>query len=160
MANVTASKTTVGNSIAVNAGDIKVRELIIRAVDIVNAGTYATDDTVTFTIPVNAGEAVVAAGASLTEAFDGSGDQLNMTVGDGADADGYLASAALHTSQTEISTVYSTGDLLDGTTSYFKAYTADDTIDILLDGTAGAAIDLDDLTAGSVKVKIFYHDVT
>lgn len=159
MANITASKTTVGNSIAVNAGDFRVRELTIRAVDIVNAGDFATDDTVTFEIPINAGESVVAAGADLTEAFDGSGDQLNMTVGDGVDPDGFLAVAALHTTQTEISSVYNTGDLLDGTTSYFKHYPTGGTASILIDGSAGAAIDLDDLTAGSVKVKVFYHDV-
>lgn len=159
MANITATKTTVGNSIAINAGDFRVRELEIRAIDIANAGVFATDDTVTFNIPVNAGETVIAAGAVLTQAFNGSGDQLNMIVGDGVDPDGYLATAALHFTQTEISSVYSTGDLLDGTTSYFKHYIADDTIDILLDGSAGASIDLNDLTAGSVTVKIFYHDV-
>ena len=162
MANITATKTVVGNSIALNSGDIKVRPMEVRAIDIANAGTYATDDTVTFSIPVLAGEVVTDVSAKLVEAFDGSGDQLNMIAGD-ADPDGYLVSAALHESQTEIGIVWNTGALLnDGTTDNVvngKLYTADDSIDFLFDGSAGAAIDLGDLTTGVIELKVFYKDL-
>lgn len=168
MANVTASKTHVGNSIAVNAGDVRVRTLTVRAVDIVNAGTYATDDTATFQIPVLSGEVVTDVSAKLITAFDGSGDQLNLTAGDGTDPDGFLEAAALHTTQSEITApVWNTGDYFlgeAGTTdpenvTNGKLYSSDDTIDFLFDGTAGAAIDLDDLTAGEVLLKVFYKDL-
>ena len=167
MANVTSTETVVGNSISVNAGDFRVREKIITFSDIANAGTYATDDTYTFQVPIKAGEVVTAVSAKLITAFAGSGDQLNLTAGDGSDADGFLESAALHTSQTEISYVWNTGDYFlgeAGTTdpenvTNGKLYTSDDTVDFLFDGTAGASIDLDDLTAGELKIKVFYKDL-
>ncbi len=155
MANQAITKVAIQNCI--NASTDKVTELRIRYSDIVNGATFAVDDTASFSIPVLAGETVVAVSANLVTAFDdsGTGDQLNMLVGDGVDPDGYLATAALHVTQTEISTVFGTGDLLDGTTSDFKHYTADDTIDISLDGSAGAAIDFDLLTAGEVVIKVW-----
>ena len=167
MANITATKTTVGNSIAINSGDIKIRQMLVRAIDIANAGTYATDDTVTFHIPVLAGEVVTDVSAHLVTAFAGSGDQLNLIAGDGGDDNGYLETAALHVTQTEISYVWNTGDLFlgeAGTTdpenvTNGKLYLVDDTIDFKFDGTAGAAIDFDDLDAGEVLLKVFYKDL-
>ena len=167
MATITATKTTVGNSIAINAGDLKVRTLSVRAIDIANAGVYATDDLSLFQIPVLAGEVVTDVSAKLFTAFDGSGDQLNLIAGDGVDPNGYLETAALHVTQTEISYVWNTGDLFlgeAGTTdpenvTNGKLYLVDDTIDFLFDGTAGAAIDLDDLTAGEVLLKVIYKDL-
>ena len=153
MANIAISKTVITNGVY-SSTDV-VRELRIRSTDIVGAGTFAEDDTASFSIPILAGESVVAASAQLVTAFAGSGNQLNMVVGDGADADGYLATAAIHVDQTEIFTVFGTGDLVDGTTSNFKHYAAADTVDIVLDGTAGSAIDLNNLTAGEVVVTVW-----
>jgi hypothetical protein len=163
MATITSSKQVTGNRIAVNAGDVKVREVKVRAVDIVNAGTYATDDLFSISIPVFAGEVATDVSAKLITAFAGSGNQLNLIGGDGTDPDGFLVSAALHTSQTEISYVLNTGAYFnDGTTDDVvngKLYTSDDTIDFVFDGTAGTAIDLGDLTAGEVLLKVFYKDL-
>lgn len=167
MANITATKTTVGNSIAINSGDIKVRIMSVRAIDIANAGAYATDDTATFQIPVKAGEIVTDVSASLITAFDGSGDQLNLIGGDGGNTSGFLEAAALHVTQTEITYVWNTGDYFlgeAGTTdpenvTNGKLYLVDDTIDFLFDGTAGAAIDFDDLDEGEVLLKVFYKDL-
>ena len=156
MANVAITKVAIPNCI--NASTEKVVVLNIRYSDIINNGTaFAVDDTASFSIPVAAGETVVAASAKLITAFDdsGTGDQLNMIVGDGTDVDGFLASAALHTTQTEITTVYGTGDLVDGTTSNYKVYTTAGDVVIALDGSAGAAIDFDLLTAGEVEVKVW-----
>lgn len=163
MANITSAKTVVGNSIAINSGDIKVRIMTVRAIDIANAGAYATDDTATFQIPVKAGEVVVDVGAKLIEAFDGSGDQLNMIAGALADPNGFLVTAALHASQTEITAIVrntgaffndaTTDDVING-----KQFDADDTIDFVFDGSAGASIDLNDLTSGEVLLKVFYID--
>lgn len=170
MANITASKTTVGNSIAVNAGDIKIREMSIRAEDIINAGTFTDGDTATFAIPVKAGEIVEAVTVSLKTAFDdsGAGGELNILVGDGSDADGFITTAQLHVDDTEISYVYNTGAYFvgeAGTTdpanaTNGKLYTADDTIDILLvpDVSSAAAYSLEELTQGEVLVKVKYFD--
>ena len=159
MANVAITKTAIPNCI--NASTEKVITLNIRYQDIINNGTaFAVDDTASFTIPVAAGEAVVAASAKLITAFadSGTGDQLNMVVGDGTDVDGFLATAALHTTQTEITTVYGTGDLVDGTTSNYRVYTAAGDVVIALDGSAGASIDFDLLTAGEVEVKVWIKE--
>ena len=156
MANVAITKVAIPNCI--NASTEKVVVLNIRYSDIINNGTaFAVDDTASFTIPVAAGETVVAASAKLVTAFadSGTGDQLNMVVGDGTDVDGFLATAALHTTQTEITTVYGTGDLVDGTTSNYRVYTAAGNVVVALDGSAGAAIDFDLLTAGEVEVKVW-----
>ena len=156
MANVAVSKTAIPNCTHASVDEVIVQN--IRYSDIVNGGTFADNDTATMTIPVSAGDTVVAASVKLITAFDdsGAGDELNIEVGDGADADGYIASAQLHADATEISTVYGTGDLLDGTTSAWKHYTADDTIDILLtpNVSTGTDYNLGELTAGEVEVKV------
>jgi hypothetical protein len=159
MANVAITKTAIPN--CTHASVEKVIVLNIRYQDIINNGTaFAADDTASFSIPIAAGEAVVAASAKLITAFDdsGTGDQLNMVVGDGTDVDGFLATAALHTTQTEITTVYGTGDLVDGTTSNYKWYETAGSVVIALDGTAGAAIDFDLFTAGEVEVKVWIKE--
>lgn len=155
MANITSTITSTGTSIAVNAGKELVRPLSITASNIKNAGTFADDDTVTFEIPVYAGEILTGVSVKLGEAFDGSGNQLNLTAGNAVGDDEYIETAALHTTQTEISTVYNTGDTLDGTTSYWEVFTADDKVYITLDGSAGSTINLGSLTAGEVTVNAF-----
>jgi hypothetical protein len=156
MADVAITKVAIPNCI--NASTDKVIVQNIRYSDIINGGTFADNDTASFTIPVSAGDTVLSASVKLIAAFtdSGSGDELNVEVGDGADADGYIATAQLHDSATEISTVYGTGDLLDGTTSYFKHYTADDTLDILVtpNVSTGTDYNLGELTAGEFEVKV------
>jgi hypothetical protein len=163
MANVTSTQAADPGSI--NEGASVRRTQIIDFSDIVAAGTYADNDTATFTIPVKAGEVVTRIGVKLETAFNdsGAGDELNVEVGDGSDANGYITTAALHTDQTEISIIstddatYSGAYLNDGTTDNTingKLYTSDDTIDILLTPNVSTGDDysLNELTAGKVKV--------
>jgi len=166
MATVTSTKAA--QTVSLNESGLLKRVQSIRYGDVVRAGAYATDDTATFTIPVNAGEIVEKVVVKLNTAFadSGTGDQLNIIVGDGDDADGFVTSAALHTTQTEITYVWNTGlyfvgeagttDPVNATNG--KLYLADDTIDIVLDGSAGASIDLDLLTAGDVDVIVYGVD--
>lgn len=144
-----------------------VRRLLIPATTIVNSGTYADSAAATFTIPVFAGEAVTAIGVKLIEAFDdsGTGSALNVEVGDGSDANGYITSAPIHVDQTEISVIstdnatYSGAYFNDGTTDNTingKLYTSDDTIDVIITPAAtGNAYSLNELTAGELLVTVF-----
>jgi hypothetical protein len=104
---------------------------------------------------------VTKASAHLVTAFNdsGSGDELDVIVGDGADADGYLASAAVHVDQTEITYVANSGALLDNENG--KVYTTADTIDILFtpDASTGNAYSLNELTAGEIKFKFEICDL-
>lgn len=167
MANVTASKTVVGNSIAENAGDVVSRKLRIKYTDIVNAGTYSDNDTVTFTIPVNAGEIVETVGVRLVTAFNdsGSGDELDVQIGDGTDDDGFVVAADIHTDQSEISYVANTGAYFnDGTTDNTvngKLYTSDDTLDVLISPNLATGTDyaLSELTAGELVVTVVARDI-
>ena len=118
---------------------------------IANIGVIADSTAVTLTYTIPAGSVVHNCGAELVTAFkdSGGGAQLNVIVGDGDDDNGYLTTAALHDSQTEISTVINTGALL-ATAS--KAYAAADTIDIKF-SISGAAYTVNELTEGKVKFK-------
>lgn len=123
-----------------------------------NAGTLADNATKTFTYAVPAGAIVTDVAASLRTAFDdsGAGDELDVTVGDGSDADGYLTAADLHTDQTEISTVWNTGAyVVGGSGAKGKAYTAADTIDILFTPNISTGTDysLNELNAGEIVFK-------
>lgn len=128
---------------------------------VANAGTLADDATKTFTYAIPAGSLVTKCSAKLVTAFDdsGSGDELNVEVGDGDDPNGYLTSAALHTDQTEITYVANTGALLDNENG--KVYTAADTIDILFtpDVSTGTDYSLNELTAGEIKFKFEICDL-
>ena len=128
---------------------------------VANAGTLADDATKTFTYAIPAGSLVTKCSAKLITAFDdsGSGDELNVEVGDGDDPNGYLTSAALHTDQTEITYVANTGALLDNENG--KVYTAADTIDILFtpDVSTGTDYSLNELTAGEIKFKFEICDL-
>lgn len=118
---------------------------------IANIGVIADSTAYTFTYTIPLGSVVHNCGAELVTAFkdSGGGAQLNVIVGDGDDDNGYLAVAALHDSQTEITQVINTGALL-ATAS--KAYAAADTIDIKF-SISGAAYTVNELTAGRVKFK-------
>jgi len=159
MANVTVT-TKPATLESINESVFVKRSLSVRWQDIVNGGTYADNDTATFTIPVLAGERVSSVGVKLITAFDdsGSGDELNVEVGDGADPNGYITSAALHTDQTEISTVANTGALVvGGSGARGKLYTADDTVDVLFTPNVSTGTDysLDELTAGEVLITVY-----
>jgi hypothetical protein len=164
MANITS--TVEADPGSINEGASIRRTQVITYQDIDAQGTYADDDTSTYTIPVKAGEVVTRIGVELVTAFNdsGGGDELDVEIGDGTDANGYITAAPLHTDQTEISIIstddasYSGAILNDGTTDNTingKLYTADDTIDILLTpalSTAGTSYNLNELTAGELRV--------
>jgi len=160
MANIDVTKQETIEPIPAS-GSFK-RELTIDFEDISGAGTYADNDTATFTIQVFAGELVKDVAVVAVTDFDdsGSGDELNVTVGDGADADGYIASAQLHADDTPITYVANTGALLDNENG--KVYTADDTIDILLTPNVSTGTDysLNELTQGKFVVKVWGLDLT
>jgi hypothetical protein len=155
MANQTVSK--VARLKSINESALKVEELVINYYDLLNGATFADNDTETLTIPVSAGEIVTDVKVSLNTAFDdsGAGDELNIEVGDGSDADGYITSAQLHADATEISYVANTGAYIDNENG--KLYTADDTIDVLLtpNVSTGTDYNLDELTAGKVTVTVY-----
>lgn len=158
MANVDA--TLAGQILVNNESVFTKRSLNITWLDIVEAGTYSDNDTVTFTIPVKAGEFVDTVGVKLITAFtdSGSGDELDVKVGDGSDDDGYITNADLHDSQTEISYVCNTGAyVVGGSTARGKLYTAADTIDIILTPNVSTGTDyaLSELTAGEIKVSVY-----
>lgn len=138
-------------------------ELVITFDDfsVANAGTLADRATKTFTYVIPAGSLVTKASAKLVTAFNdsGSGDDLTVVVGDGDDADGYLASADIHTDATEITYVANTGALLDNENG--KVYTSADTIDILFspDTDNDAPYSLNELTAGEIKFKFEICDL-
>ena len=159
MANVSASKA--GALLSNNESTLIKRAINISWLDIVEAGTYSDNDTVTFTIPVKAGEAITHVGVKLLTAFtdSGSGDELDVTVGDGSDPDGFITAADLHDSQTEISYVANTGAYID--TEVYKLYTSDDTVDILLTPNISTGTDyaLSELTAGEIKVTVYALDL-
>ncbi len=129
--------------------------------EIVNGGTYADNDTCSFTIAVKAGTMVKDVAVKLVTAFDdsGGGDELNVEVGDGNDDNGYITSAALHTDQSEITYVANTGALSDNENGI--VYTAADTIDILFTPNVSTGTDykLSELTAGEILVSVWSLDL-
>jgi len=138
-------------------------ELVIEFSDfsVAKVGTLADRATKTFTYAVPAGTAVADVSAYLITAFDdsGAGDELNFIVGDSADDDGYLTSAAIHVDQSEITYVFNTGALIDNENG--KAYTTASTIDIKFtpDASTGTPYSLNELTAGKIKFKFRLLDL-
>ena len=119
---------------------------------IANIGVIADSTAHTFTYTIPLGSVVHNCGAELITAFDdsGGGAQLNVIVGDDADDNGYLTTAALHTDQSEITTIINTGALVvGGSGARGKAYTTADTIDLIF-SIAGAAYTVNELNAGKV----------
>lgn len=124
---------------------------------VANAGTLADRATKVFSYTVPAGTQLRNIAARLDTAFtdSGSGDELNVEAGlTGGDVDAYLTTAALHTSQTEITYVANTGVALDNENGV--VFAAADTIDFLFtpDLSTGTAYSLNELTAGSVTFKL------
>jgi len=128
---------------------------------VANAGTLADRATLSFTYAVPAGSLVTKVSAHLVTAFNdsGSGDELDVIVGDGDDDNGYLQAAAVHVDQTEITYVANTGALLDNENGV--VYVGADTIDIKFtpDGSTGNAYSLNELTAGEIKFKFEICDL-
>ena len=119
-------------------------EIILTALDFNNTTAAAE----TITVPVNAGDVVRGAAIQTVTAFSGGSlSAVSITVGDGDDADGYLA--AYDAFSGGDSTAANSGDLLDGTTSYFKVYSSDDTIDITVTPTGDGMADAE---AGEVRI--------
>lgn len=166
MANVDVT-TNPGVISCINESVYKKLVRKITYTDIVNGGTYADNDTATFTLPIAAGDIVEYVVVRLITAFNdsGGGDELNVEVGDGTDPDGFVTTAALHTDQTEISWVYNTGAYYvgeAGTTDPVnvtngKLYTTADTLDILItpNVSTGTDYNLGELTAGEFEVYAF-----
>lgn len=160
MANITSTRSSSPGS--VQEGANFKRQMVIDWTDIVALTIPADGDTVTFTIPVSAGEEVTRVGVRLVDAFDdsGGGDELNVEVGDGADANGYITTAALHTDQSEITWVSDTGAFITGgAANRGKLYVVDDTVDILItpDVSTGTPYNLNELTEGNFIVTVIGH---
>ena len=112
----------------------------IRRIDMAEAfakkGSNLAATDVIQAITVKAGEMVIGCSAKIITACSAA---MTATIGDGDDPDGYVTSVSLNgTAGTVTST---TGALLQGGTTPFaitqgKVYSADDTIDLVLGGTA------------------------
>ena len=112
----------------------------IRRIDMAEAyakkGSNLVATDVIKAVTVKAGEMVIGCSAKIITACSAA---MTATIGDGDDPDGYVTSVSLNgTAGTVTST---TGALLQsGTTTYAitqgKVYSADDTIDLVLGGTA------------------------
>jgi hypothetical protein len=161
MANITMTQLHEATPGSVQEGASFKREVKVTYDDIVNGGTYSDNDTGTLAaIPVFAGEFVEHAAVTLVTAFDdsGSGDELNIEVGDGSTANGYCTTAAIHTDQTEITYVANTGAyVVGGSAARGKLYTANDTIDLKFtpNVSTGTDYNLGELTAGELVVTIY-----
>lgn len=120
--------------------------------------TVGTDDTAqTFTYNVDAGDHVRNVAIYVETAFndDAGGDELTLTVGDGADADGYItaASSDVHADAgATVTYVANSGALLDNENG--KMYTAADTIDIVVtpNASTGQSYALNELNAGRMHI--------
>lgn len=160
MANVNSTLSSTPGSIQ-EAANFR-RQMVIDWTDIVAAAIDSTTDadTVTFQMNVVAGEEVTHVGVKLVTAFNdsGGGDELDITVGDGTDPDGYIETAKIHADQTEINFVSNTGDLVDANAEgdATRLYTVADTIDMLFtpDLSTGTAYNLNEMTAGNVIVTV------
>ena len=116
--------------------------------------TETSDSTAqTLTVPVTAGQVVTHVSYKLVTAFNdsGGGDELDVEVGDGDDADGYLDNTGgdIHTDQTPASFGHGLGALVAGGG---KLYNAADTIDFVFkpDRATGTAYNLAELNAGEI----------
>lgn len=119
-------------------------EIVLKPGDF--TGTAAGTETISYSIP--AGTAVIGVGVQVVTPFSGGSlSAVTLDVGDDADADGYIDLMNVFTGGDTFA--YNSGDLVDGTTSNFKLYTAADTIDLDLIATGDG---LADATAGEVKV--------
>jgi len=139
-------------------------ELVITFDDfsVANAGTIADSTAKTFTYAVPAGSLVTKASAKLVTAFDdsGSGDELDVIVGiEGGDTDGFLASAAVHVDQSEITYVANSGTLLDNENGSVFTAAGNILITFTPDASTGAPYSVNELTAGEIKFKFEICDL-
>lgn len=116
----------------------------------------ASTTTQTFTIPIPAGGIVRAVGLYNEEEFDGVGAGLTVQMGDGSDADGFLAATQIHTDDGSTKTYANgTGAYIDGGSTdneqQGKLYEAADTIDCLFTLNSGA---LSDISQGKVRLYV------
>ncbi len=120
---------------------------------IANAGVIADDTDKTFTYVIPAGYAVTDVAARVITAFDdsGSGDELDVIVGDGTDPDGFLTILQLHTDGTVATFARNTGAYIDNENG--KTYVTADTIDIAFspNTSTGQSYTVNELTAGKIR---------
>ena len=118
--------------------------------------------TQTLTVPVSAGQIVTHVSYKLVTAFNdsGGGDELDVEVGDGDDADGFLDNTAgdIHTDQTPSTYSHGTGALV---AAGGKHYNAADTIDFVFtpDRANNTAYNLAELNAGEIHFYIRILDL-
>ena len=114
------------------------------SIRITTADLDASASTQTITKTVKAGAQVRGVAFKLHTAFSGHGATLKLDVGDGVDPDGFIDNNELHASGTTLNY----GPAIDGV-MLGKAYSADDTIDILFTLNTG---NVSQLTAGEVEI--------
>ena len=139
MANVTMTPAAGASNYPDYDRPVAIYEKI-RRIDMAEAfakkGSNLAATDVIQAITVKAGEMVIGCSAKIITACSAA---MTATIGDGDDADGYVTSVSLNgTAGTVTST---TGALLQSGASTYaitqgKVYSADDTIDLVLGGTA------------------------
>lgn len=120
--------------------------VMLRHEDLTNTSTASTPTQTLELINLEEGDVVQACATRLIQKFQDTADSAQnsttIEVGDGGDVDRFLASQELNVNGTEIVAKAGTGTLL--------AYTAADTLDVKVTGTASKA--LSDLNAGEVHI--------
>jgi hypothetical protein len=149
-----AKPTTTSNNEAAQGW---THEAVITWEDFLSSkiGTIADSTAHTYTLAIPAGSVVTDFSAELVTDFtdSGSGDELNLIVGDGDDDNGYLTDFQLHASGTPVTVKQVNTGALIATAS--KAYAAADTIDLKFtpDQSTGTAYSVNELTAGEIKFR-------
>jgi len=133
---------------ALEAADTGANRVLI--VDYADLTTTTTNTAQTLTVSIPAKAAVLLTKAVLVTAFETAATNVTscaVTVGDGTDADLYLASMEGASDGTEIWKKF--GQVYSSTTLGKKVYTAADTIDVIF--TPDSAQALSAMTTGKMK---------
>jgi len=94
-------------------------------------------------ITLAAGQGVADAAFRLVTAFDGSGTDLALTVGDGSDVDRFIVSKTVHNDGTAVTSWH------EKATTLPHNYTSSDTVDVIFTSTGGT---LAALTTGEIHI--------
>ena len=121
------TENLIGTEALTSGADIRV---LLKAEDLKDLAAGASQVVELF--PVKQGEAIELVGAYLAEPFSASGDaaivSAKVSLGDGVDADRYMAATELNAGGANIKATTGTGTRF--------AYTADDTVDATVTVTA------------------------